>query len=320
MEINAKLNKACQTALEDYMGVSQDETLLVVCDEHRRDIGLALFENGKRMAMESIYVEMKSREMNGNEPPDQVASLMRKVDVVLCPTTRSLTHTDARRRASELGVRVGTMPGITQETMERCFSADYQKVMQQTLEVEELMKKCYSIRVTSKIGTDITLNIKKRKVFASTGILRTIGQSGNLPSGEVYVAPNEAKVNGTVVFDGSFAGIGLLKNPITVQIIDGYARSIEGKEEADDLKMMLETGGRHAYAVGEFGIGTNYKAKLCGHILEDEKVLGTIHIAFGNNISMGGKVNVPIHLDGLVKRPTVFFDDVKIMENGKFTY
>lgn len=44
--------------------------------------------------------------------------------------------------------------------------------------------------------------------------------------------------------------------------------------------------------MAEFGIGTNYKAKLVGLILEDEKVFGTIHIAFGNNLSMGGRISV----------------------------
>ena len=53
-------------------------------------------------------------------------------------------------------------------------------------------------------------------------------------------------------------------------------------------------------------------------ILEDEKVMGTIHIAFGDNKSMGGSVRVASHLDGLVKQPTVWFDERKIMEAGRF--
>jgi len=44
--------------------------------------------------------------------------------------------------------------------------------------------------------------------------------------------------------------------------------------------------------------------------------MGTIHIALGNNVSMGGSINVPIHLDGVIKKPTVFLDGKKLMENG----
>ena len=69
--------------------------------------------------------------------------------------------------------------------------------------------------------------------------------------------------------------------------------------------------------VAELGIGTNHEAQISGHILEDEKVMGTIHVAFGNNISMGGTCNVGIHIDGVVTKPTVYIDEQKIMEDGK---
>jgi leucyl aminopeptidase (aminopeptidase T) len=69
--------------------------------------------------------------------------------------------------------------------------------------------------------------------------------------------------------------------------------------------------------VAEFGIGTNDKAILTGNILEDEKVMGTIHIAFGDNKSMGGSVRVASHLDGLINHPTVWLDETKIMEDGR---
>ena len=44
--------------------------------------------------------------------------------------------------------------------------------------------------------------------------------------------------------------------------------------------------------------------------------MGTIHVAFGDNKSMGGTVRVASHLDGLVKQPTVWFDDRKVMKHG----
>jgi len=44
---------------------------------------------------------------------------------------------------------------------------------------------------------------------------------------------------------------------------------------------------------------------------------GTIHIAFGDNVSMGGTVNVRSHLDGIVCSPSVWFDDRLIMQSGR---
>ena len=136
-------------------------------------------------------------------------------------------------------------------------------------------------------------------------------------SGEVFLAPWEDKTQGRVVIDGSMASIGMINTPIVVDIVDGYAENITGGEEAKRLVEILDKSGRDARAVAEFGIGTNYKAKLTGLILEDEKVFGTIHIAFGNNITMGGRISVSSHLDGLVKEPDVYFDDQLIMKKGK---
>jgi aminopeptidase len=318
MKSELTLNKAAIIALKEYMGLSQDESLLIVSDENLRNIGLTLFECGKNIAHEAFYLEMESRDRNGEEPPDQIASMMRKVDVVICPTTKSLTHTEARRRASDLGVRVGTMPGITEDIMTRLFSAEPKKIIQLSDLVAERLIKASIVKVTSKLGTDISFQVKKRRVITSTGVLRNIGEGGNLPSGEVFIAPWENKTNGIIIFDGSIAGIGLLKEPVTVEIKEGYIKKIHGGPEAELLIDLIESGGKNANAVAEFGIGTNYKAKITGNILEDEKVRGTIHLAFGNNMTMGGKINAKIHIDGIVKKPTFYFDDEMIMDNGKF--
>lgn len=309
--------KSSIVALRDYLGLKEYETLLVITDEVEKTIGQALFEAGKSLCKESVYVEMKSREVNGQEPPQQIAELMRMFDVVVCPTAKSLTHTNARREAVKYGARIATMPGIQLSTMIRCLSADSEKVVKTTMAVKLALESGKEIKVISKNGTNLKMNIEGRKIIPSTGVLRNKGESGNLPSGEVYLAPVEGTTNGTIVFDGSIAGIGKLKYPVKVIIKDGYAEKITGKGEANKLKKLLSSvNNKDAFAVAEFGIGTNYKAKIIGQILEDEKVLGTIHLAFGNNLSMGGVLDVPIHIDGLLKQPTVLLDDVVIMDKG----
>jgi leucyl aminopeptidase (aminopeptidase T) len=175
---------------------------------------------------------MKSREVNGQEPPEQIAELMKKFDVVVCPTTKSLTHTNARREAVKVGVRVATMPGITLSTMVRCLSADAKKVVEITKTVKSAMENGKEIHIISKNGTDVKMNIDGRKIIPSTGVLKNKGESGNLPSGEVYLAPIEGSTNGVFVFDGSVAGIGILKNPIKILVKDGFAEKFSGKSEA----------------------------------------------------------------------------------------
>jgi leucyl aminopeptidase (aminopeptidase T) len=113
------------------------------------------------------------------------------------------------------------------------------------------------------------------------------------------------------------ASVGMIREPIRITVKDGYATEITGGEEAKRLIGLLEPHGKDGRNVAEFGIGTNDKAILTGLILEDEKVMGTIHIAFGDNKSMGGTIRVASHLDGLIKHPTVWFDERKVMESGK---
>lgn len=315
----SSLDKAAIIAIKDCMGTQPNEKVLVVSDKFKREIGLSLFNNAIGLGHKALYVEMKPNEHDGQEPSQEVAQLMQKFDVVLCPTNTSLTHTAARRDASAKGCRVATFPGITKEVMIRCLNADYNKIADRCNRVKIVLEHGKYVRVTAPNGTDISFSIAGRSVHSSKGLFHAKGESGNLPTGETYLAPVEGTANGVFVVDGSMAGIGLMKNAnITIYVEEGYATEITGGIAAKKLVKLLDSvNDKKAYNIAEFGIGTNDKAKLSGILLEDEKVMGTIHIALGNNKSMGGKIDVPIHLDGVVKSPDVFLDDIPIMKKGK---
>lgn len=313
-----KLDTASQIAIRDCMGAKKNEKILVITDELKREIGLSLYENAIRLGFFAILVEMKSGKINGEEPSPEVAELMQKFDVVFCPTAKSLTHTDARRAASGKGVRIATFPGITKDVMIRGMNADYKAISKRTIKLQKILEKGKTIRVIAPAGTDISFKITGRKVIPSKGLFHAKGESGNLPTGETFLAPVEGTSNGVFVVDGSMAGLGLIKNAnIRIEVKNGYATKITGGVLAKKLKLMLDKVGKEARNIAEFGIGTNDSAKLSGVLLEDEKVMGTIHIAVGNNVSMGGSVNVPIHLDGVIKKPTVWMDGKLLMKDGK---
>ncbi len=313
-----KLDKASQTAIKVCMGTKEEEKVLVITDEVKREIGYSIYENAVRLGLKSLLAEMKSGRTNGEEPPSEVAELMKKFDVVFCPTSKSLTHTNARREASAVGTRIATFPGITKEVMIRGMNADYNKIAKLTLKLKEILEKGHFIRITAPAGTDISFEITGRSAFASKGLFHNKSEWGNLPTGEAFLAPIEGTSNGIFTVDGSMAGLGLIKSTnIKIEVQNGYASNITGGILAKKLNAMLDKEGKEARNIAEFGIGTNDSAKLSGVLLEDEKVLGTVHIALGNNVSMGGNVNVPIHLDGVIKKPTVFLDDKMIMKSGK---
>lgn len=298
------------------MGLQPGERVAVVVDKPCRAIGHSLFQVVEDLGNEAFLVEIQPRRTHGEEPPPEVAALMSSMDVVLCPTSKSMTHTDAKRNAQSKGVRVATLPGVTEAMMIRCMNADYHRIAALTNRLGDLMETTSVIRVTAPGGTDITMPVKGRKALRSHGLFREKGKGGNLPTGEAFLAPVEGESKGVVVVDGSMAGIGIVESPIRIVVEQGYATDITGGKEADQLVRLLEIHGHPSRNVAEFGIGTNDKATITGVILEDEKVLGTIHVAFGDNVTMGGSVHVQSHLDGLVRSPSVWFDDAQIMKDG----
>ena len=311
-----QLAGACLVAVRDCLGLRAGEQLLVVTDPTRRTIAAALAAAGRECGAEVVLVEMAERAQSGAEPPGAVTAAMCAADAVLCPTAKSLTHTKARRDAVAAGARVGTMPGITEEILIRTMAVDYRRVVDDTRRVTELLTAGKTARLTNPAGTDLLLPIDGIAAIASTGVITQKGAWGNLPSGEAYLRPEEGKASGVLVVDGAMAGIGLVHGPLVVRIAEGRAVSFEGPDAAR-LQELLDKHGPLGRTVAELGVGTNYGARLTGEILEDEKVAGTAHVAFGNNASMGGTVTVAVHLDGIVLRPTLRIDDRVVLEDGR---
>ncbi len=299
--------------LKASLGIKKSETVLIVTDEGKLKIAEAIERGVKKLSSEVILLKMAPRPQHAEEPPSVVSEAMKRADVVIIPTTKSLSHTDARRAACKAGARIASMPGITQQMFRRGgLTADYTKVKDISESVAKGLTRAKEIRIKTRAGCDFAASLTGRRGVADTGILTKKGDFGNLPAGEGFIAPKEKKSEGTLVFDGSFADLGVLTKPIKVIIEGGKAVKIEG--DRGKLKKMLTNGDN----IAEVGIGTNPKAKLIGNVLEDEKVMGTAHVAFGDNHTFGGKIKANVHLDGIIKRPDIYLDGRKIMENGRF--
>jgi len=209
---------------------------------------------------------------------------------------------------------------ITQDILENEMSADYSKITAETLAIAEQLQNTSQIRITTELGTDLSLSVAGRTWLSDTGLSRGPG-FGNLPAGEVFIAPLEDSANGVLVIDGTIYRSSV-DQPIRVTFINGKAMSIEGGESAQLLEKLIalndgQPGSEWGRFIGEFGIGTNFRAKLRGNIASDEKALGTIHVAIGQNVIFGGKNTAAMHLDGVVTCPTVWVDDRMVIQAGK---
>lgn len=309
------LDHGCKVVLKDCLDVKPGEKVLVVTDDAKLNIGSALYAEAKSLGAEAMLMVMEARKVSGEEPPASVSKAMEEADVVICPTTSSLTHTNARINAVKRGARIATMPGITEEMFAKgAMTANYQDVETLTLKLTELLSQAEQVRIV-KDGLTLSMSLKGRHGVASTGVYKSPGMSGNLPSGEAYIAPIEGSAQGEMIIDGSMVGVGKLAEPLYVKLADGRLKEIKGPD-ANKLQILLANE-RNA-SLGELGIGTNKNAILCGIILEDEKVYGTVHIAFGTNTSFGGQVKADCHMDGVILKPDIYLDDTLIMKQGEF--
>lgn len=310
----SSLQKAAKNSLVVCMGLKKNESVLVIYDPKKYKIAKAIFSEALKIG-EAKLLRIKEPKQNGEEPCSDVSKEMLKYDVIMLVTSKSLSHTKARRDATKKGARIASMPGITENMFIRGMKADYKKIEKITNKISRILTKGKSVKIITKKGTNITMSIRARK--SDGGVLpNKKGWFHNLPSGEAGLAPVEGTTNGTLVVDASF--LEKVDKPIIIEIRAGYAVNIKGGKTAAKLrKILAKVRDKNAYAVAELGIGTNDSAKITGKILEDEKVLGTAHIAFGNNKSYGGVIDVPIHLDGVFKNPTLFVDNKRIMKEGK---
>lgn len=310
-----KLKKSVDLVLKNCMCLKEKENILIITDKKKIKIAELFLKKAKEITLNSELVKIPVGRSRGQEPPKYVSEIMKKYDVILLITTRSLSHTKARKNASKAGARIASMPNITKAMMKRAINVDYNKIKELNKKLLNILKKGNKINVVTKSGTYFNMSKKYIKHLDDNGVYIKKGSFGNLPAGEVCFAPKNS--NGIFIIDASISGMGKVDKNVEVMVKDGFVTNIKGGKLAGKLKRTLKKFDKRAKNIAEFGIGTNYKARITGKVLEDEKVFGTCHIALGNNASFGGNVHVPLHIDCVIAKPTILVDNKKIMKDGK---
>lgn len=301
------LRPAAETAIEQCLNLQSDENCLIVTDDERVEIGEALYEVAGERGEASI-LRYPPGETHGAEPPGPVAAGLREADVFLAPTTKSLSHTRARSQACEAGARGTTLPGITRDVFTTGLDADYDSIQRACQTVYDQVVGGDEVTIETPAGTDLTVYPGERDWSQDTGIVHGPGDFSNLPAGEVFVSPRSA--DGTYVVDGTMMPHGRLAGrTIRFEVEDGQVTHIGDDEVRAMVEDAADSVGDAAYNLAELGIGTNVAVTdLVGSVLLDEKAAGTVHIAIGDDASIGGETEAPIHLDGILQDATVTVD------------
>ena len=317
-----------------------------------RKIGKLIYKTGQQYTDHVRYVESVPTGCHGTEPPENIwveafgvpavhelrkkkllNPLLRKkisstglmnvekiikkhkkdaVNAVIAIPYYSTSHTRFRDMLNRIcGARYASMPLFDKQMLSGAMTVDWKNMYERTVNMARIVNKFNRIEIACPNGTSISFSTQGRKALPDTGMITRPGQFSNLPAGEVYLAPLEGTARGTLVLE--WAPTRKLKSPVIATVEKGMVTQLQGRETyVQDLETKLAEK-KENRNIAELGIGTNDKACRPDNILESEKILGTVHIAFGDNSSFGGNISTSFHQDFVFFKPTV----VLISKSGK---
>jgi len=234
-------------------------------------------------------------------------------DVVVALSNNSTSHTRFRALANAAGCRFASLPHFDPEMFFGSMQVDWNALKSRTDRLVEVLQGVVEFRLSTPNGTCMTFGCTGRNAAGDDGMLTEPGSFGNLPAGEVYLAPVEGTSNGLLVIE--YAPSRKLDSPVRLIVRDGSVVDVEGHDPLAAALLEAFAANPLVRNIAELGIGTNDRANRPDNILEAEKILGTVHVALGDNSGFGGTVQVPFHEDYIFFRPTlvaVFADRMEI--------
>jgi len=311
--------EAAKNALECVLEAKKDESAVIFCDYEKMIIGKAFANGALKLGLQTRLVQLKT---DGNvlrkEVPPQIMEILTKetpdIYINLLRGIREETQFRIKlikMETKDLKARLGHCPGVALDMLTEgalALTSEEHKQMQSFADkLIEKLSKAVRVEVMNPTGTNVSLSVEGRPFFTDTKIDWKTMKWMNLPTGEVIVAPVESSLEGRLVCDMAIGGIGPIETPVEIAVKNGEVQDVSSAdtEVLRRVKGSLNTD-EWSNVVGEFAFGINSKARFVEEFLEAEKMLNTIHIAFGNNLDMpGGKNPSQNHMDFLVSKPTV---------------
>lgn len=289
---NVMMARGAHTVVCRCANVQPGEQVLIVSEPSRMSIAECVAEAVCAAGAEPSIVSMVPRDRDGQEPPRPVAEAMRTSDVFFCIVSRSITHTSAVKNATGNGARGLVLTQFSEDMMVRGgIEADFPAIAPVCRRMAGALEGARRIRLTTPMGTDLTYSAEGRRGNALYGVVEK-GQFSTVPTIEANVSPLEGTANGRIV-------------------------SMAGGRQAMALKRDLDSkNDPNVYNVAEMGIGLNPQCRFCGFMLEDEGVLGSVHIGIGTSITLGGAVRAACHYDLIMTGATVVADGKTLLRDG----
>ncbi len=310
--------KAARNALECVLEAKKGQSIVIFCDDEKMDVGKAFANGALKLGLQTRLTQLKTdANVFRKEIPPQITEILKQApDIYINLLRGTREETPFRIKLTKMETednktRLGHCPGVTLDMLTdgalALTTEEHRQMQRFAQSLIQKLSQAVKVKITNPAGTDVILSVEGRPFFTDTIIDWKTMKWMNLPTGEVIVAPLENSLEGTLVCDMAIGGIGPIKTPVKLTVRNGVVQdsSSENQQLLTDVRDTLNTD-EWSNVVGEFAFGINPKARFVKEFLEAEKILGTIHIAFGNNTDMpGGKNKSKNHMDFLVSKPTV---------------
>jgi leucyl aminopeptidase (aminopeptidase T) len=327
--------RAAQNALENVLEASIDEKIMIICDDTKSEVGEAFASGALAVGLWTRLVVLQRPKQVRTEIPQRLqGALGQKADVYInllegnreeTPFRIKLIKTETADHKSRLGHCPGVTLNMLTEGALALTPEEHTSMQGHAEKLINVLKDTVKVEISNGQGTSLALSTMNRTFFTDTKLNWESMKWMNLPTGEVIVAPVEDSLNGKLVCDMAVGGIGKLRKPVEVDVKNGRVVNVFSQDK-EHLRRVKETFATDEWAdvVGEFAFGINSRARFVDEFLEAEKMLGTIHVAFGANTDMpGGKNRSRNHMDLMVSKPTVKATNrdgktVTVLDNGQF--
>jgi len=309
------LGRVLARVVRECTAVEKGERCLLVTDHGDTGIRRAL-EGAVRSCGGTLAVaELSAGDYRDGRVPAGLGEEMASAEVVYVLTRGIFPHRP-RREAARAGARVLSLCMVDDTMALRALDVDYAELSRATRKLAEILSSAGEALVTTPSGTELRFGLGGGPVLWIDGLAREPGQASALPAGVAAVLPFPGTAAGRIVLDGSLASVGLLEEPVVLEVEGGRVVEIRGGAAAGVLRRALRQDANASF-VAEFGMGTNPRAARTGNLVEDERVRGSAHFGFGGNVHLGGTVASSVHLDGTLREPTVYLDSRPIVKDGK---
>lgn len=221
-------------------------------------------------------------------PDGRELSLTRDIypnyDLILCISTYSATA-PLTAFAKQYGFRGATLHGVNDIILRSGLAVDYDEVSKKAEKLRLGMTRADWVEIDFAVDGKkhtLRLDLGKQEAQKSHGLCRGGPDVANLPAGEIYFVPTGAEGEFPMRYEDGTLGL--------MRVAGGRVTSAEfirGNREtvaAHNRKLASDpvTG-----ELGELGFGTQ-ELPPSGRDIQDEKILGTIHVATGRSDHLGG--------------------------------